>query len=98
VIDTQNQKNWPGHIKAITDLPVNDSGFIVAANIDLRANDSSLLNSQTPTQNLTPTITQNNPFNLGNLTSLWPIAIAIIIVICLIFAIFWIFPKKQKTI
>lgn len=50
-IDRENQKNWPGHIRVRTELPVKDPGFIVAANIDLKPNDSSL----------NPTITVSAP-------------------------------------
>jgi hypothetical protein len=97
-IDTINEKNWPGHIKIRTDLPINDSGFIVAMNKILQPNDSSFLNSQNTKQNLTPTATQNNLVNLSKLVSLWPFALALIIVISLIFIIFWFISKKQKRL
>lgn len=99
-IDKENQKNWPGHIKVRTELPVNDSGFIVAANKDISPNDSSLLISQTPSQaperDLTPVPSQNNIFTLSRLSSLLPTVVTLIVVISLISIVFWILWKKQK--
>ena len=80
-IDTANQKNWPGHIRVRTDLPVKDSGFIVAANIDLKPNDSSL-----HPKPITPSIGQNTTVPKTDLKAdlLIP-ALALLIIIIIIF-------------
>jgi hypothetical protein len=42
LIDKANEKTWQGNVFAKADLPIQDVGFIVAANINLKQDDSSL--------------------------------------------------------
>ncbi len=41
-IDVANAKNWPGHIFVNTELPIQDSAFVVSANKALQKDDPSL--------------------------------------------------------
>lgn len=80
-IDTANQKQWPGHLKISTDLPIDDSGFIVAANINLDGTiNPTIITTGVPNNN--SGLGQTNgkaPLNLLN--KFMPLIVILIIII-----------------
>lgn len=93
-IDKLNQKEYKGHINVNTNLPINDSGFIVAANIELNGNDETL-NPTTITEKIINT-KQNQKLN--NLFALFPFIVIFIIIVFIVGLILFNSRKRKKQI
>lgn len=98
-IDRENQKNWPGHIRVRTELPVKDPGFIVAANIDLKPNDSSLnptITASAPSVVLSPS---TKPSTAGSFIkqNIYLILVLVVIVILILGITFLLLKGSKKT-
>lgn len=94
-IDSANGKNWNGNIKADVQLPLNDSGFIVAANINLNANDKAL-NPLSPTVSVQNNVGQQvMPGTASKKISVWEI-IGILLILGLISVFIGVFVFRGR--
>jgi hypothetical protein len=95
-IDTQNQKQWKGHIKVNTELPVKDQGFIVAANINLKPNDISLHpNTISPSPSSIPNQT-SKPSSSSITQNIYLIVALIVVTIAIIGIAFILLNRPNK--
>jgi hypothetical protein len=92
-----NIKNWNGNILVNTDLPINDSAFIVAADKNLDKNDPAL-NVAKPSQTPQATPFLQNKTKQNNQNGLLLTVGALIAVVGIICVVFWVLWKKQKKI
>lgn len=91
-IDVENYDSWPGNIKVVTKLPIDDSAFIVGADKIIREDDATLDPSKYSSPLPSPAQTSQNAIKKALDPRVLPIALMIVVLL----AAAYILKKRQS--